>query len=143
MSDVLAAPREAPSTVHADAVEELALPLLELAANILRVVRGSGRADEIARQCSAVVQQFIEYRNVVGRLPADHEVAEALRLPERPGMADRRSPDRQRAVDQVVRGALQIAASALLDQKAQQAKGEAEVMAGMRSLRAPIGEQAV
>ena len=48
---------------------ELRRPLRELAANILRVVRGAGNSYEIAGQCVAVIEAFHRYREKVGHWP--------------------------------------------------------------------------
>ncbi|MQX23376.1 hypothetical protein GHJ84_20910 [Sinorhizobium meliloti] len=56
--------------------------LLDLAANIIRVVRGAGKPYAVIPQCNAVLQAAVDFRDRVGALPSSASVANALMLRE-------------------------------------------------------------
>lgn len=109
--------------------------LREHAANLMRVVRGAGKAYEIGPQAAAIVRLFERYREITGVYPSASEVACMLQV--------ERDDDRFRGCDnddltmmfaqrEMVRGALQIAASELLGQRTQEARGEDELFQGLQ-----------
>ncbi len=111
------------------ALDDLRWPLLELAANLVRVVRGAGRAYELLPQMAKVIERAEDYRSVVGYYPSDYEISEILSvrywdLPH--------EDDMSRAVGKIVQGALQSAASTLVNQSTQQAAGDSEIFEGIR-----------
>lgn len=109
--------------------------LLELAANIIRVVRGAGKPHEVIAQCDEVVKTAIEVREKSGRLPSPESVANTLLLEhERIVEYDSFWAGRQHAVRRMVKGSLQIAASRLLNQQTQILRGESEMEDGFRDL---------
>ncbi|MDE3811637.1 hypothetical protein I7I49_15280 [Sinorhizobium meliloti] len=60
--------------------EEIEYALRVLAANVIRVVRGAGKPDDIIYQCNDVVKAAVEYKEKVGRFVSSDAVAGALRL---------------------------------------------------------------
>ena len=108
-------------------------PLRALAANLLRVLRGSGQVERIASDCVAVLEAYEEHRRVLGTDPSGDEVAAALHLEDVPvDRADASATRRFRAEKAILSGALQIAASSLLAQPVQRRVGETEMLAGAR-----------
>ena len=111
--------------------------LRELAANLLRVTRGSGRPHYIGRHARALVDALIEYRDIVGHFPSPEELANALAIEPSPERIEQMSDeefDQFRAKHSIVRGALQIVASRLLDQKTHITVGENEMYRGLYEL---------
>ncbi|MDT9598549.1 hypothetical protein [Sphingosinicella rhizophila] len=113
--------------------QELRWPLKELAANMMRIVRGAGRPEDVGHQCAAVLAAYQAYREATERFPPPEVISEALTLPHRevPG-GDRLRQDIEDADEMVVDGSLQIAASRLLDQMTQVAAGREEMRRGVR-----------
>ncbi len=111
------------------------MPCAKLAANIIRVVRGAGRPDDIIDQCNEVLKAAIEYHDKTQRFVPYQSVAAALRL-EREEIDDYHSyfGQRQLAIRRMVKGSLQIAASSLLKQLTQIHMGQAELDDGYREL---------
>ncbi len=101
--------------------------LIELAANIIRVVRGAGRPHEVILQCDEVVKAALEFRDKSKRLPSQESVASALRLRHEEIDYSKPWADRESARQDMVSGALQIAASRLLGQHLQVKQGEREM----------------
>ncbi|WP_037456126.1 hypothetical protein [Sinorhizobium fredii] len=102
--------------------------LLQLAANIIRVVRGAGRPEEIILQCDDVVRTAVEFRDVAERVPLSHDVASLLRLRDEDttGYEDLWI-DREDARQDMIRGALQLVASKLLSQPLQIQQGKKQM----------------
>lgn len=111
-------------------------PLRELAANILRVVRGAGKSHAIGSQCVAVLKAFQDYRDKVGHWPSSFEMDEALsiRPQERPNETYDEYWEWRHAQEDIVRGGLQIAASRLVGQGTQEQRGRSDLMDGVREL---------
>lgn len=118
------------------AKRRLSWELKELAANLMRVTRGAGKPYEIGAQAAAIVRSFEEYRNIAGVYPNSGELADMLVV--------ERDDDRFLGCDEdelkmmfaergMVRGALQIAASELLGQRTQAARGETELLEAVRN----------
>ncbi|WP_127088313.1 hypothetical protein [Aquabacter cavernae] len=115
--------------------QALEADLRALAANVMRVARGAGKAYEIGRQCKAVAGRFEEYRSVAGHYPPTHEIDAAIAIRrEIPSAASDREYERSRGIDTVMRGALQAAASHLVGQRTQEAAGETQLLEGVRIL---------
>ncbi|MEY9531188.1 hypothetical protein [Sinorhizobium fredii] len=102
--------------------------LLQLAANIIRVVRGAGKPYELILQCNDVVTTAIEVRDATGNMPSDATVANLLLL-EREEIEDYHSfrGGKKLAMHRMVKGGLQFAASRLLHQQLQIQQGEREM----------------
>lgn len=117
------------------ALQDTEQALRRLAANLIRVTRGSGDAFRIFEQAADLVVAMRAYYDVAGHFPSDGDLTAALNTEEeiRPDLPDHVA-DRLLGVDLVIRGALQIAASRLLSQKLQVGAGESEMLAGMREI---------
>lgn len=114
------------------AVEDLSWPLRSLAANLIRVVRGAGRAYELPSQMVAVLEAIEAYREVVGHYPSDYELSQPInvRYPENWRLRD----GYDGALSTMVQGALQMAASELVRQDTQMTAGESEMLKGVQRL---------
>lgn len=108
--------------------------LREMTANLLRVARGAGRPDLIVAQTTALVGAFAAYRQVTGEDLKPEDITEALRLEHIADEDDEPWPDWDRAVREMVNGALQVAAAELLAQRIQAAAGRRELFAGYRHI---------
>lgn len=108
--------------------------LRELTANLLRVARGAGRPELILAQTMALTEFFTAYRDATGGDPRAEEITAALRLEHIPDDDGEAWPDWDRAVREMVNGALQVAAAELLTQHAQAAAGRRELFAGYRHI---------
>ncbi len=118
-----------------EARRELRETLRSFTANLLRIMRGAGKPDEVAAQCVDLLDSFERYRAAHRRMPDAAELIDALGLPRRRLFRRALSADMRRIFDgeqKVLRGALQVAASQLLGQSAQEAAGESEVREGAR-----------
>ncbi|KSV76681.1 hypothetical protein N182_24730 [Sinorhizobium sp. GL2] len=116
-------------------LEALDYRLRELAANIIRVVRGAGRPDDVIDQCNGVLKAAIEYHDKTKRFVSDQSVAVALHLkPEHIRDYDSFQGQRQVALRKMVKGSLQLTASRLLDQRTQENRGESEMFEAFRDL---------
>lgn len=110
-------------------------PLRELAANVIRVVRGAGRSYEIAEQCVAVIEAYRTYFDKVGSWPTAWEVDQALAIArEWEAQVYDDAWERDVAREGIVRGALQVAASRLVGQNTQENRGRSELMEGVNSI---------
>jgi hypothetical protein len=112
-----------------------------LAANLLRVLRGSGQAADLVRQAADYAVACREAQDA-GHYP----VAIQYRTPTAwdkihsggtEADQDRWMKDgtlqREEAIETIIIGALQVLASELLDQKSQRSKGEEELHRGLRA----------
>lgn len=108
---------------------ELSTALTDLAANLLRVVRGAGHSYLVGRQLGACMRAYEQYQQTYTYWPPSWEVSEILRF-------ERAEDDDGYATYTICRGALQIVASELLDQRLQRAAGETQLVRGIRSWEA-------
>jgi len=108
---------------------QLERPLKQLASNLLRVVRGAGRPEEIVTNCFEVVEVFKNFREVVGYWPDN--VGMTLHLPR---MTTGHYDEHEAAINVMVDGALQVAASRLIGQLTQETRGKHELLEGFRML---------
>lgn len=117
--------------------DEVVWPLTELTANLLRVTRGAGKPYEIGRQAVALINAMQNHWDVVGQYPSSDELTVALDIdPSREFLegGGEEFYEEVHAQQQVIRGALQIAASRLLSQRTQESAGERELREGTRGL---------
>ncbi|HEX8057370.1 MAG TPA: hypothetical protein VF481_11960 [Novosphingobium sp.] len=121
------------SAIQASAAS-VRMGLREVAANLLRITRGSGRPELIVAQITALVGIFAAYREVAGEDLKPSDITEALRLEHIVDDEDELWPVWDRAVREMVNGALQVAAAELLGQQAQAATGRRELFAGYRHI---------
>ena len=118
-----------------EARRELYETLRSFAANLLRIMRGAGKPDQVAGQCVDLLDALERHRAAQGRMPDAAELIDALALPRRRLFRRTLPRDMRRIFDaeqKLLRGALQVAASQLLGQSAQEATGESEVREGAR-----------
>lgn len=117
--------------------------LIELSANLLRIIRGAGRAYEIRDQLIGVLQAMEEYRSVTGHGVPSDVISKALDFHEPEWVEKLGDLEWQRymAKRQIIRGALQIAASELLGQRTQVAAGDTQLHEGIRELERVAEEQ--
>ena len=109
---------------------EVSSALIEMTANLMRVVRGAGKPDDIVRQIQALGQALSDYHKATGMMPAPDVLAEILSIEHEQQMISHLSGpqlDRLDAQQSVVRGALQVAASRLLGQKTPESVGRQEM----------------
>ena len=119
------------------AMDQVALQLRELTANLLRVTRGAGKPHEIGQQAQELINTMVKYRNAVGQSPSNEEIAGALDVSPDENYADQISADaldQMHAKHNVVCGALQIVASRLLGQRTHETAGNQEMIQGIREL---------
>jgi hypothetical protein len=113
--------------------------LIEMAANVIRVVRGAGRPEDIINNCMNVVKAAVEHHDTTKRYPRPYDIATTLRL-EHESIEDYESywGGKQIAIRDMISGSLQVAASTLIGQPLQVKQGEREMdraFVGMERLR--------
>lgn len=99
--------------------------LQEFAANILRVMRGAGKPYDVVTDAMQLGIAMIEAVRDGGRPISDAEIIEALFVCKYEGSPSFPPND-------VVRGALQVAASRLVGQRTQEAAGRTEIHNGLQ-----------
>jgi hypothetical protein len=88
--------------------------LRDLAANIMRVCRGTGAPHKVAEQSLAVVEAFREYQKAIGKWPSSEEISAALKVRDEP--LDRLKGEEREFIwtrEQIVHGAIGVAAARL------------------------------
>ena len=123
-----------------DAARERASALLRyrsavLAGNIMRIVRGAGKPYSMTQECLEFLEAFNAYTRAFPHgVPAD-EIANALDFRRELDFSENEFYiSREVAIETIVRGSLQIAASRLLEQKLQHSAGESELLEGVREM---------
>ncbi|MDQ0998058.1 hypothetical protein QFZ34_003240 [Phyllobacterium ifriqiyense] len=118
--------------------------LRELTANLLRVSRGAGKANNIGHQCAKLIRALQAYHEEVGHWPPSWDLQEAISketvYPEGFVLSEDEA-ERLSHTETMVSGALQIVASRLLDQNTQIRAGESELYRGFNGLVAYRLEQ--
>jgi hypothetical protein len=135
--------RLAAENPHADparrrAIAAVSWPLRDLASNLMRVVRGAGKPHEIVRQTRALMEAFADYHEATGEPPSADVLADILSIERDPEIIqhlERHQVDRLDAEQLVIHGALQVAASRLVEQKTQETVGRHELHEGVRAIR--------
>jgi hypothetical protein len=118
--------------------------LRDLAANIMRAVRGAGRPHTILAEAQALIDAALSYREQVGHFPASEELGNALDIDTPSERLDQLSADAEAVVtarETIIHGALQVAASRLLEQRPQEAAGATELDEGIEALEAARQER--
>jgi len=115
----------------AEALRDLEWETRELAANLLRVIRGAGRPSELPQQIISLGEAILEVNKTARAWAIWSAMEETLQsgLPERWEELESsayRTP--------IIRGSLQLVASTLLNQHAQQSAGDREIGEGIREL---------
>ena len=122
------------------AEEQLDWPLRKLAANVLRIIRGAGKPNELLMDCVHVIKAAETYIDAHGSAPEGQLLQAKIKfLVEERGAEHHRA--QLRALETTVCGALQYAASTLMDQAAQLRAGEYEMVRGAREHERLIGEE--
>lgn len=131
----LAAENDRKAVDKARARYEIDWPLRKLAANIMRVSRGAGEPYSVIQQCIEVVKGAQAFCDKCGDWPDDNEVREALDFHD-PRLRDytRQYDERSSAIEDIVEGALRLAAARLLRQDLQERHGEKDLLEGIRRL---------
>jgi hypothetical protein len=121
---------------------EIEWPLRELAANIMRVSRGAGDPIKVMLQCLAVVEGARSYHDKCGDWPDATDVTDALDFHD-PRLRDytRTYDERRSSIEDIVEGALRLAAGRIVGQKLQEDHGEKDLLAAIRRLEEYRAEQ--
>lgn len=107
--------------------------LVELTVNLLRVTRGAGKAYQIGGQAVELVEAMQRFRDAFGHYPGEGDFHRALTYErERTGEYGPRE-QRADALEEIMRGSLQVVASRLAGQHLQIAAGEDEMWRGLKS----------
>ncbi|QYA13686.1 hypothetical protein [Rhizobium sp. AB2/73] len=102
--------------------------VIEMAANVIRIVRGAGKPHEFIKQCADIVNLAVDFDDVAGRFPSDHSISGALDTSSDPiDYDDEYWAFRQIAHRQMIRGALQVASCRLVGQGLQERSGKNEM----------------
>ncbi len=142
------------------AAEQLEGPLRELAANLLRVMRGAGKPNDLIQQMQAFVTVGEAYQTAHGQWhPVADVIVNTLRIDSASEeLYERRKNgdvsqadfdrwttdgtiDRDDAVYMICRGAMQLCASKLVGQIAQERAGKKELTEGCRILDVAMGKR--
>ncbi len=117
--------------------DDLTWALQDLAANLIRVVRGAGKPHLLRDYAVAFLNAIEDYKEVTGSSPDPDLLAKILSI-ERDPVILRQVGDDERLRDNlqrdIVRGSLQIAASRLIRQVAQEQIGDSELMQAINFL---------
>jgi hypothetical protein len=112
----------------------VAQALRELAANLIRIVRGAGNPDDLMRQALAFIQTVADHKERLGAYPAGHMIADALDIARDQALLarlDAGQVGRTEAEEHIIQGALQIAAARLLGQKAHESRAYNKMLDGV------------
>jgi hypothetical protein len=129
----LAAENDRAAIDRALAKQAIQWPLRELAANVMRISRGAGKPYDLLQNCYDIVQCFQEYRETHGAWPSSSDIEEALKFREDRDYS-RPHDERADAIEDVVSGALRMAAGRIVNQKLQADHGENELMRGIERI---------
>ena len=111
----------------------LKFALVNLTANLIRVVRGAGKPDRIVDYIDGFVDTFNEYYRTVGSVPSGGLLGELIRLPDRADLnLDDNRLDEVMLEDAICRSALQMVASTLMDQRIHQERALGELQGQLR-----------
>jgi len=111
------------------ASEQIREALIDLAANILRVIRGAGKPEEIDHQALRFVRATIAHQEAAGCLPHPSLYSTALFYDENE-RGDRRTdqdPQEHYLEERIVRAVLQLVASRMLRQLTHENKSKYEM----------------
>lgn len=122
--------------------EEIGIALRALAANMLRVIRGAGKAYDLAREMNSCLKAFQAYYDAHNVWPDSFRLQKALdfdpdeysRLKPDMGEAGMEQWQIERAENEVCRAALQVAASKLIEQRLQERQGHNDLYSAIRLL---------
>ena len=129
---------------HESEKEQDRLGLRQLAANLLRVIAGAGRPQHIVGQVRALAEFIETYEKAAGRAPGPLDFSGCLETSydeELIRRLDVIEQERVEAVETILSGSLQIAASRLLGQETQKTLAGNKLYKGMRDMER-VREQA-
>jgi len=98
------------------AAEEIEFALVELTANLMRVVRGAGAPHRIVAQLNACAAAFRAYFDDVGHMPSASLLATLIRMPGADRTLEGDRYEEALVNHSVYRAVLQIVASSLMNQ---------------------------
>ena len=110
--------------------DELTWALQDLAANLIRVVRGAGKPHLLRDYAVAFLNAIEDYKEVTGSSPDPDLLAKILSIERDTAILRKFGDDtllRHNLQRDIVRGSLQIAASRLIRQLAQEQSGDTEL----------------
>lgn len=113
------------------------LPLRELAANILRIIRGGGRPTDLALQARSFLEAVTRYGDEVGTQPTREAFAGALAIElDRELLSGGDLLQRQifDGRELLIRAALEVAASRLMREPSDEAAGLGEMVQGFHDI---------
>jgi hypothetical protein len=116
------------------ATESLEHALVQLAANLMRVVRGAGKPNSIFQRCIQVLRSAEDFKDMVGVYPSSFDIDRALHLEFLESHGNEFQQERAYERERMVSGAIQLAASTLLSQRLQIIQGEREMVDAARRL---------
>lgn len=114
--------------------DRLDYSLRNLAANVIRIVRGAGKSHELLSQCMDVIEAAEEYHSAASHLPTARELEAMLSITRPREDGDYFWRQRQDAVEQMISGSLRVAAGRLLQQSLQEDHGDKQLNDGFRYL---------
>lgn len=126
-----------------EAAQDVEWRLRELAANLLRVIRGAGKPYDLPQDAASFVRAVVAYQEAAGHGVPSDELSAMLTdaVDQDIDRAQGDESDRAYAERKIMRGCLQIAASRLLGQRTQESAGDSELYDGARDLEAWREEQ--
>lgn len=124
----VASETDAADLEKAQAERELSWETREMAANLLRVIRGAGRPYELPQQIINLGEHILETHKTARAWAIWSAMEEALQS-AMPDFFD--APEHEAHIGVIAQGSLQFVASRLLHQRAQEAAGEREIESGI------------
>jgi hypothetical protein len=126
-----------PDLARQRALDQFEWALRELAANLMRITRGAGKAHDVMQQMSELAKAIRDYHVTAGMWPSSYEFTHALKVSkdfETVRQWSIENQERENAERLIIRGALQIVASRLVAQTTQESAGHSEMHDGMNEL---------
>lgn len=121
----------------------IATALRALAANILRVIRGAGRAGELPDQAVAFIDACINFKEATGNYPFADDLERMLALDDLTELLEKFGEAQYalyEAEHTIIRGALQVVASNLVGQRTQATTGGSDMVTGIRDRELALKE---
>jgi hypothetical protein len=120
------------------ALKQVHRALQEMAGNLMRISRGGGKPHELVGHVEAFAKALVAYQSGTSEPVPIEEFSAALSvrtdaefMAQFPGAEG----ERLEAIDNIIHGALQVAASRLLQQRTHETLGSSEMHEGIRTLR--------